>query len=106
MGPEGMANIDGNKAEITVCPICRREPVGDEYPRRVCPRCDALALNDAARPAWVSEDGRQGDNPVFIDGRQCWRDLSVRRWVTMLDVDNCRDYYDFCRRNGLAWREP
>lgn len=94
------------KEEVTRCAICGREPVGDDYPRRVCPRCDALALNDAARPASVASDAAGGDNPVFIDGRQCWRDFSpTRRWVTMLDVDNCRDYFEFCKRNRLDWHE-
>ena len=40
-----------DKDEITRCSICGREPVGDDYPHLICPRCDALALNDAARPA-------------------------------------------------------
>jgi hypothetical protein len=87
--------------EVTVCGICGREPVGDDFPRRVCPRCDALALNDAARPPRVFPDGSGGDNPVSIDGRLCWRHYEPGGWVTMLDVDNCRDYEEFCRRNGL-----
>ena len=64
-------------------------------------RCDAMALNDAARPAVSAPDGSSGDNPVFIEGRQCWRYYALGGWVTMLDVDNCRDLYDFCKRNDL-----
>ena len=89
------------KDEITRCSICGGEPVGQEYPRVVCPRCDAMALNDAARPAVSAPDGSSGDNPVFIEGRQCWRYYALGGWVTMLDVDNCRDLYDFCKRNDL-----
>jgi len=67
----------------------------------VCPRCDAMALNDAARPATAAEDGRCGDNPVYIEGKLCWRQYGPDGWVTMLDPANCRDFEDFCRRNHL-----
>ena len=90
------------KEEPTRCSVCGREPVGDELPRLVCPRCDAMALNDAARPASAAPDGSGGDNPVNIDGRQCWRRYALGGWATMLDPDNCRDYYEFCKLNDLA----
>lgn len=91
-----------DKDEVTRCSICGREPVGDELPRLVCPRCDAMALNDAARPARAAHDGSGGDNPVSIDGRQCWRRYGLGGWATMLDADNCRDYYEFCKLNDLT----
>ena len=91
-----------NKEEATRCSICGREPVGDDFPLTVCPRCDALALNDAARPAQADPDAGAGDNPVFIEGAQCWRQYLPGGWVTMLDRDNCRDFYLFCRRHGLG----
>lgn len=94
-----------DKEEVTRCSICGREPVGDDFPRLVCRRCDAMALNDAARPAWSAEDGSRGDNPVFIQGRPCWRRYAPGGWVTMLDVHNCRDFYEFCRRNDLSCPE-
>ena len=87
--------------EVTRCSVCGREPVEDDLPRRVCPRCDAMALNDAARPAQASHDGTSGDNPVYVDGKQCWRHYRLGGWVTMLDAHNCRDFYEFCKRNGL-----
>jgi len=105
MGYTGAAGRRGETMardeQITRCSICGREPVGEDYPRRVCPRCDALALNDAGRPPLVAPDGSAGDNPVFIEGRQCWREYARGGWATMLDADNCRDYREFCRRNGL-----
>ena len=89
------------KDEVTRCSICGREPVGEDFPRVVCPRCDALALNDAARPPEVAVDGSSGDNPVFVEGRQCWRHYALGGWVTMLDPDQCRDFHEFCQRNEL-----
>ena len=90
-----------DKAEVTRCSICGREPVGDYLPRLLCPRCDAMALNDAARPARGAADGSRGDNPVFVGGKQCWRRYALGGWETMLDLDNCRDYYEFCKQNDL-----
>ena len=90
-----------DKDEVTRCSICGREPVGEDFPRVVCPRCDAMALNDAARPAETAPDGSSGENPVFVDGRQCWRYYAPGGWVTMLDPDKCRDFYEFCKRNEL-----
>ena len=94
-----------DKDRATRCSICGREPVGDDFPRLVCPRCDAMALNDAARPAEAAADGSRGDNPVFVEGKQCWRRYAMGGWATMLDVDNCRDYYEFCRRNELPYSD-
>lgn len=87
--------------KVARCDICRREPVGGEFPRAVCPRCDALALTDSASPARADADAGCGDNPVYINGRLCWRCYFRGGWVTMTDVDNCRDLDEFCRRNQL-----
>ena len=90
-----------DREEVTRCSICGREPVGDDFPKRVCPRCDAMALNDAVRPAEADAAAGAGDNPVFIESVQCWRCYFRGGWATMRDDDNCRDYYAFCRRHGL-----
>ncbi len=95
----------GQRDEIARCSICGFEPVEEDYPRRVCPRCDAMALNDAARPARSAADGSSGDNPVSIEGKQCWRIYAPGGWVTMLDQANCRDLYEFCTRNDLPVAE-
>jgi hypothetical protein len=93
--------VAARQDEIARCSVCGQTPVGEEFPRLVCRRCDAMAFNDAARPAAAREDGAGGDNPVYVEGRQCWRLYDLGGWVTILDIDNCRDVYDFCRRNKL-----
>jgi hypothetical protein len=89
------------REEATLCGVCGRQPVSDELPRMVCRRCDALALNSAGRPPQARPDATDGDNPIYIDGKQCWRRYSVDGWATMLDPDNCRDYFQFCKLNGI-----
>lgn len=93
----------GRKDQVTRCSICGMSPVSGDLPLLVCRRCATMAFNDAARPAQVNEEGTAGDNPVYIDGRQCWRYFQAGGgYVTMLDTQNCRDYDEFCRRNRLS----
>lgn len=89
--------------EATQCSMCHRRPVGDDFPRIVCPRCDATSLNDVASPARGDPETGAGDNPVFIQGQQCWRYYYPGGWVTMLDDGNCRDFHEFCKRNRLPY---
>ncbi len=92
----------GRKDGATRCSICGSAPVPGDFPLQVCRGCAAMALDDAARPAQVNQDGTAGDNPVYIDGRQCWRYFQAGGgYVTLLDTQNCRDYEEFCRRNRL-----
>jgi hypothetical protein len=38
-----------------------------------------------------------GDNPVFIDGYQCWRRYKYGGWVTMWNLWGCSSYRNFHR---------
>ena len=102
------------------------------YPNQVCRACDGRARSlegakplhasdtvlDPSKPAFyrqpgpdgkrqlvvnVDAGGDYGTNPVFIDGRQCWRRYKFGGWVTMVDPENhttLQDFYAHHRGTG------
>jgi hypothetical protein len=85
------------------CALCGRpvnESLGD-YPNPVCRTCDSRsrAVNTAGqRPAFISALD-DGDNPVFIDERKCWRRYRFGGYITMLDDGDARDILEFYARH-------
>jgi hypothetical protein len=81
---------------IMGCPICGARLPHPEYARRypnlVCAECDGRAVTALGGQA-------QSDNPVFIDGRQCWRRYRFGSHLTMYDDLNCKTIAEFFERH-------
>jgi hypothetical protein len=100
------------------CAICGAEGVGGDgsYPNLVCDDCDERAVGADGDTPWTGwppgeapemDDDRvhmppdHGENPVFIDGRKCWRRYRFGGWVTMLDEHDCASLEEFYETHGL-----
>lgn len=113
--------------ETQACGLCGkplRENAGP-YPGLVCEGCDQRALNARGQPALHCNStpeaierakeiikahrekgdhidcvdfGDGGDNPVFIDGKKCWRRYRFGGWVTMIDCFDCETLETFCQK--------
>ena len=99
------------------CPICNAALIDSysdsfkDYPNLVCRDCDERALSDKAEKAKHELDNMEeptasdilgmddGDNPVFIDGKKCWRRYKFGGWITMLDAYDCKDTEEFYEKN-------
>lgn len=99
-----------------VCPICEEafRSAVDHHPNLVCEACDERAVTAADEaPAHGFEavehgpgpagdargpEPQTGSNPVFIDGRKCWRRYRFGGWVTMADPHDCASYEEFWER--------
>lgn len=81
------------------CAICRASQQDPQftrdYPNFVCRECGERAVNiNGETPQHLSQHD-DGDNPVFIDGKKCWRRYRYGGYITMLDELDCRDIGEF-----------
>ena len=98
------------------CPICNNNLSDDYtlefkiYPNLICKKCDEKAINSNGLNAKHAVDKLDdinisdmyiddGDNPVYIEGKKCWRRYKFGGWVTMLDNFNCNTLGEFYEKN-------
>lgn len=92
------------KARCGICGVPIRE-VPARYPHRVCRWCEKRTVNSKGREPWHDSGKDEGENPVFIDGKQCWRRYRFGGYVTMRDRDNCRTLGQFYKLNDWPPRK-
>lgn len=113
------------------CAICGGElelvagGMTKSYPNLVCWECDQRAVNEwgeepktgavyreqvkaeSENPEEVSVSSDSGENPVFIDGKKCWRRYRFGGHVTQVDEFDCENLIEFNKNHytGDAWTE-
>jgi len=71
------------------CSICNvpLEPFLGRYPNSVCRECDSRAVNSEGKVPYFDSLHDMGDNPIFIDGKKCWRRYRFGGYITVRCVD-------------------
>jgi hypothetical protein len=91
------------KDKQLVCSICGKDlpnpAFASNYPNFVCSECCKRAVNSRGEPPEHQSLYDGGDNPIFIDGRKCWRRYQFGGFITMLDNLDCHDIGEFYDRH-------
>lgn len=85
------------------CSICGKDlpdPMfSKNYPNFVCRECGERAVNSQGNSPEHISQADHGENPVFIDGKKCWRRYRYGGYITMLDDMDCQDIGEFYNRH-------
>tara|TARA_R100001594_G_scaffold98708_1_gene133201 strand:- start:345 stop:641 length:297 start_codon:yes stop_codon:yes gene_type:complete len=96
------------------CSICEKNITDkslQQYNNIICLDCDKRALGKEGDKAkhMINKiksptmndclEIDDGDNPVYIDGKKCWRRYKFGSWVTMFDPYDCDSIEEFYEKN-------
>lgn len=90
--------VDGVQETCAICGDSFDQYTPDfasDYPNLVCVHCDQEATNDSGDEPFHKDRIDRGENPVFIDGQQCWRRYRFGGWITLRDDHDCDDLEEF-----------
>jgi len=88
----------------SVCHICNQphddQESGENYNNLlICNKCAERAVNSLGDSPYYDYRSESGDNPVFIDGKKCWRRYKFGGFITLFDEYDCSSEKEFYRKH-------
>ena len=99
-----------------ICPLCHRDlrpnyssnflhEYALMYLGLICKSCAKKAVNSEGLSPEHHSIYDNGDNPVFIDNRKCWRRYKFGGFVTRLDPDDCSSLAEFHKHQSARQKK-
>jgi hypothetical protein len=80
------------------------DPDLSEYFMPLCTDCERRAVNREGSLPRLDSPNETGDNPVWVDGYQCYRRYHLGGFRTIFDPDqSCRSYVEFYSRHSFGY---